>query len=148
MQNAISNIQVNSDDAVIAEILRGNISLFEVLIRRYNSVLYKIARSYGFNHQDAQDLMQDTHVSAYLGLAKFEGRAAYKTWISRIMVNKCLYKLKYGYYKNEFSSEEKPNDQPIHMRKNENPTENVLLNRELASVLEKSLTGIPEIYRM
>ena len=34
------------------------------------------------------------------------------------------------------------------MRKNENHTEKVLLNKELSNVLEKSLTGIPEIYRM
>lgn len=39
--------------------------------------------------------------AACLQLAKFEGRSAYKTWISRIMINKCLYKLKYGYFKNE-----------------------------------------------
>jgi len=149
MQNLNDNIAVNSDLSVIEKILKGQVSLFEVLIRRYNSVLYRIARSYGFNHQDAEDLMQDTHVSAYISLQKFEGRSSYKTWISRIMVNKCLYKLKYGYFKNEISSEivTEPNHQPMHVSTKENQTENMLLNRELTTILEKSLQSIPVMYR-
>jgi RNA polymerase sigma factor (sigma-70 family) len=149
MQNLTDDIAVNSDLSVINKILEGEISLFEILIRRYNSVLYKIARSYAFNHQDAEDLMQDTHVSAYTSLQKFEGRSSYKTWISKIMVNKCLYKLKYGYFKNEVPSENavELNYQPMYVSTKENRTENVLLNHELASVLEKSLQSIPVIYR-
>jgi RNA polymerase sigma factor (sigma-70 family) len=149
MQNLTGNIAVNSDLSVIGKIVKGEVSLFEILIRRYNSVLYKIARSYGFNHHDAEDLMQDTHVSAYTSLQKFEGRSSYKTWISKIMVNKCLYKLKYGYFKNEVPAETavEPNHQPMYASTKENQPENMLLNHELASVLEKSLQSIPVMYR-
>jgi RNA polymerase sigma-70 factor (ECF subfamily) len=140
---------VNSDAEVIEKILNGDISVFEILIRRYNPVLYRIARSYGFNHQDAEDLMQDTHVIAYTQLSKFEGRASYKTWISRIMINKCLYKLKYGYSKHEFPSEQvyELNNASMHENTKENQTEGTLLNRELSMVLEKSIQNIPDIYR-
>lgn len=149
MQELAHTIEINSDATVIEKVLNGDIALFEVIVRRYNSVIYKIARSYGFNHQDCEDLMQDTHVSAYLALEGFEGRSSYKTWISRIMVNKCLYKLKYGYYKNEVPSEQvsDPNHQPMHVRKNDNSTETSLLNRELSSVLEQSLNNLPTMYR-
>ena len=149
MENLLNHIATNSEAAVIEKILSGDTALFEVLIRRYNPVLYKIARSYGFNHQDAEDLMQDTHVIAYTELRKFQQRASYKTWISRIMMNKCLYKLKYGYFKNEIPSEQlqESNLQPIHMKANENQTEAVVMNRELTIVLEKSLQNIPLMYR-
>ncbi len=149
MENVTANITVNTDLSIVNKIVKGEVSLFEILIRKYNSVLYKIARSYGFNHQDAEDLMQDTHVSAYTSLQKFEGRSSYKTWISKIMVNKCLYKLKYGYFKNEVSRETagEPNYQPMYVSTRENQTENVFLNHELASVLEKSLQSIPVMYR-
>jgi RNA polymerase sigma factor (sigma-70 family) len=148
MQSLTERFKVDSDLSVIQKILSGEDSLFEVLIRRYNPVLYKIARSYGFNHQDAEDLMQDAHVAAFMALSDFEGRASYKTWISTIMVNKCLYKLKYGYFKNEFPSDDiaGANNQSMPNNK-ENATEAVLLNRELASILEKSLENIPVIYR-
>ncbi len=149
MQHLKDDIEVNADLLVIKKIVKGDISLFEKLIRSYNSVLYKIARSYGFNHQDAEDLMQDTHVAAYTSLQKFEGRSSYKTWISRIMVNKCLYKLKYGYFKNEFPSEtaSDPNRLPLYASTKENQTEDMLLKHEITSILEKSLQSIPAIYR-
>jgi RNA polymerase sigma-70 factor (ECF subfamily) len=149
MQNLADNIALNTDDSVIEKILKGEVSSFEILIRRYNSVLYKIARSYGFNHQDAEDLMQDTHVSAYMSLQKFESRSSYKTWISRIMVNKCLYKLKYGYFKKEVPGDIslESNYQPMYVSAKENQTENMLLNHELTSILEKSLQSIPVMYR-
>ena len=96
MQNLSEQTAVATDEFIIEKMLNGDLSSFEILIRRYNPVLYRIARGYGFNHQDAEDLMQDVHVIAYTKLATFEGRSTYKTWISRIMVHKCLYKLKYG----------------------------------------------------
>ncbi|MDQ3279712.1 MAG: sigma-70 family RNA polymerase sigma factor, partial [Bacteroidota bacterium] len=148
MHNLAENIEVNSDFSLIEKICLGEIALFEVLIRRYNPVLYKIARSYGFNHQDAEDLMQETHVAAYLALSKFEGRSSYKTWVSRIMVNKCLYKLKYGSCKNEVSSE--PSSftlQSMDKKAQTNPTEQTLLNREFAVILEQSLQRLPVQYR-
>ncbi|HEY9363493.1 MAG TPA: sigma-70 family RNA polymerase sigma factor [Chitinophagaceae bacterium] len=149
MQSLFRPKEIHTDEIVIGEVLNGNSALFEILIKRHNSVLYKIARSYGFNHQDAEDLMQDTHVAAYTELKKFEGRASYKTWISRIMINKCLYSLKYGYFKNEVPSEkiQELNVRPMHIKENENQTENILLNRELTIVLEKSLQNIPVLYR-
>jgi RNA polymerase sigma factor (sigma-70 family) len=149
MHRLLNHIDVDNDDAVIEKIRNGNPALFEVLIRRYNPVIYKIARSYGFNHQDAEDLMQDTHVAAYTQLSKFEHRASYKTWISRIMINRCLYKLKYGYFKNEVPSEQIPesNSLPMYIKGNESQTEDVILNRELTKALEESLQNIPVNYR-
>ncbi|MBD0332943.1 MAG: sigma-70 family RNA polymerase sigma factor, partial [Chitinophagaceae bacterium] len=149
MHNLINHIEVNKDESIIEKILNGDTALFEILIRRYNPVLYKIARSYGFNHQDAEDLMQDTHVIAYTELPKFEQRASYKTWISRIMINKCLYKLKYGYFRKERPIGEMQGSDihPLHMKGKENQTEHVVMNRELTIVLEKSLQNIPLTYR-
>jgi len=137
-----------SDQQVIAKILDGDLPAFEILIRRHNAVLYKIGRMYGFNHQDTEDLMQDTHVAAYTQLASFEGRSSYKTWISRIMINKCIYKQKYGYFRNEVPSEHIP-DKEGHMQGivNTNQTEKLMLNKELSVILEKSLERLPVIYR-
>jgi RNA polymerase sigma factor (sigma-70 family) len=142
MNISVAGSEVLSDDNVIQKILEGDTAMFEILIRRYNTVIYRIGRMYGFNHHDTEDLMQDTHVSAYMQLAAFEHRASYKTWISRIMINKCIYKLKYGYFKNEI-----PDEQVYESNSATIQTEQNMLNRELSSVLEKSLESIPVIYR-
>lgn len=137
----------SSEEEIIAKILGGEIALFEVLIRRYNSILYKIARSYDFNHEEAKDLLQETHIAAYQNLAKFESRSSYKTWIAKIMVNKCLYKLSYGSSKYEISHPiVDENSRPMFSSKKQT-TETVVLNRELSSILEKSLESIPVHYR-
>src|SRR4051812_35995370 len=90
-----------SEELLIQKILEGETALFEILIRRHNALLYKIGRSHGFGHEDAQDLVQETHIAAYRNLKQFASKASYKTWVAKIMVNKCLYKLKYGSYKYE-----------------------------------------------
>jgi len=136
------------EEELIKKIVDGDKTLFEVLIRRYNSVLYKLARCYGFNHQDAEDIMQETHVSAYTNLKNFQHKASYKTWVSKILIHKCVYKLSYGYFKNEHPSTNEMNDQakPV-FNQSRMGTEKIILNKELSKVLEKSLEEIPLTYR-
>jgi len=140
-------ISKNSEEEIIHKIVLGEMALFEVLIRRYNPILYKIARSYDFDHEEAKDLLQETHIAAYQNLNKFQGRSSYKTWIVKIMVNKCLYKLSYGSNKYErANSMVDENSEPMFSSKKEN-TESQVLNKELSYILEKSLEKIPVHYR-
>jgi len=141
---------VETDGAVIAEITHGNLALFETLIRRYNGVLYKVARGYGFNHQDAEDLMQDTHVAAYLNLSKFKGESSYKTWICRIMIHNCYHRTRKSSFKNEIPTETQNdlNSSVMYGKQTDTGTEKLLLQHELSSILQKCIEGIPENYRM
>ncbi len=82
----------STDEEIIKQILAGHTVSLELLFRRYNSTLYKIARGYGFNHQDAEDLIQDPHFTAYTQLKKLEHPQSYKTWITKIM----YYDLEHG----------------------------------------------------
>lgn len=138
-----------SDMEIINKISGGEPALFEVLIRRYNSVLYKIARSYGFNHQDTEDLMQETHVAAYQHLAQFAGRAAYKTWISKIMIHKCLYRINHGHAKKELPAGDLlAASDHLKLNKDNAPTpEQASIGKEFTIVLEHALQRIPVIYR-
>lgn len=140
------NFGTAAEEEIIEKINEGEIILFEILIRRYNPVLYKIARAYGYNHQDAEDLMQEAHIAAYLNLKNFEHRSSYKTWLSKIMINKCNYKSSYGYFKNEITDSEIVNTEGM-IAGNENTTDKYLGNRELSKVLEESLQQLPDIYR-
>jgi len=141
-------ITSTGEQNIIQKIVNGETALFEILIRRYNAVLYKIARSYGFDHEEAKDLLQETHITAYQKLKQFESRSLYKTWISKIMVNKCLYKLSYGKGKYEIAHQLiDENSQPMFSSKKQN-TESSVLNKELSHILETSLERIPVHYRM
>lgn len=149
MNSSLAQTGLSSDEEVIRRVLEGEAAFFEILIRRYNTVLYKIARSYGFNHADAEDLMQDAHVTAFQQLGQFGHRAAYKTWLSKIMINKCLYKLRYGYFRYESPHSERISEElvPATTLLSGTATEKEVLNRELSRSLEWSLQQIPLSYR-
>jgi RNA polymerase sigma factor (sigma-70 family) len=135
-----------ADSAVIEKILNGETELFEILIRRYNSFLYKVGRSYNFNHDDTQDLMQDTFVQAYRNLSQFAGRSTFKTWIIRIMINTCNKRKEKFSYKYESAGE--INERSAPMFSNQSDAHKTILNRELNSVIENALRQIPEDYRI
>jgi RNA polymerase sigma factor (sigma-70 family) len=133
-----------SDGHIIARILSGDSALFEILVRRTNAALYKIARGYGFSHQDAEDLMQEAHVAAYRHLGTFAGRSAYKTWISRIMINQCFQKLRKDAVRNEIVTDPSHTETTLEMQPidHTDPAQTAH-NRELAAFLHRSLQAMP-----
>jgi len=136
-----------SDIEVIQKVLKGEIALFEILIRRYNASLYKTGRSYNYGHEDTQDLMQETLVDAYTHLAKFENRASFKTWLLRIMLNNCFRRRQKLSVKNEVTRA--IDDKSIPMFSNDRTdTTRTVVNRELNFVIENALQQIPLDYRM
>jgi RNA polymerase sigma factor (sigma-70 family) len=135
-----------SDIEIISKILSGEIKLYEILIRRYNSFLYKIGRSYHYNHEDTEDLMQETYISAYCSLKKFEHRASFKTWLTRLMLNHCYQKKHKLSYANEIITgleTERP-DALFQFSNNKDQ----MINKELGNVMENALLQIPEDYRI
>ncbi len=148
--NTPRNMQQYADKDVIEQIISGNIALFEILIRRYNPFLYKVGRSYGLNHQNTQDLMQDTAISSYQNLSKFENHSSYKTWIIKIMLNQCYHKVQKFSYKKELPSEISDNYKSPHMflKNNHSDTGKSVINHELSKVIEASLEKLSEDYRI
>lgn len=134
------------DAQLIAKILAGEIALFEILIRRYNSFLYKTGRSYNYSHEDTQDLMQESFIAAYLDLGKFGGRASFKTWIIKIMMNKCWHRKQKASFKNEVDRQIEEYSNPLYTSPTD--TQNCVMNKELSHVIEKALGEIPENYRL
>ena len=140
---------VATDPEIIAKITSGEKDYFEILIRRYNSVLYKIGRSYGLSHDDVQDLMQETHISAFLNLSKFEERSTYKTWLIRIMLNKCYHFMqkKSQQAKTVFSEASTTGAVFTSETLPFSDTRKEILNRELGLVLENCIEKLPVEYR-
>lgn len=137
-----------TDVEIIERVLAGEVELFEVLIRRNNSFLYKTGRSYNYNHQDTQDLMQETFIDAYLNLSKFEGRSSFKTYLIKIMLNNCYKKRKKFSFKNEMPDEINDKSKPMFSSQQNTDTSSIVLNRELNHVIENALGQVPEDYRM
>lgn len=136
-----------TETEIIARVINGEKSLYELIVRRFNPYLYKIGRSYNYNHEDTQDLMQETFIDAYKNLLQFEGRANFKTWIIRIMMNNCYRKKGKSSFKNEITQDVNENSTPMFTNRN-NDTDKLIQNRELGHIIENAIGKLPLDYRM
>lgn len=143
----MQSFQQLTEPEIIERVLSGEKSLYEIIVRRFNPYLYKIGRSYNYNHQDTQDLMQETFINAYKSLSQFEGRANFRTWITRIMLNNCYRKGNKLSFKNETAQDMNDNSKPMFINSN-NGTEKLVHNHELKHIIEDALVKIPFDYRM
>lgn len=136
-----------TEEEIVKEIIGGQKALYEIIVRRFNPYLYKIGRSYHYNHQDTQDLMQETFIDAYKSLSQFEGRSDFKTWIIRIMINNCYRRKGKSSFKNEIMQDINDRSTPAFARAN-NDTDKIVQNHELGRTIENALVNIPLDYRM
>jgi RNA polymerase sigma-70 factor (ECF subfamily) len=76
-----------TDAAAADEAQRGNQHAFRVLVERHSRALFRLAYRMTANEHDAEDLVQETFLRAYKQLKRFDGRAAFSTWLYRICLN-------------------------------------------------------------
>ena len=126
-----------TDLEVIQKNVAGEVELFEIIIRRYNPFLYKVGRSYNYNHEDTEDLMQETYIDTYTNLVKFENRSSFKTWIIKIMLNKCYKKQQKWSSKKVITAEINEKSTPMFSNNQHTDTNKTVMNRELNFVIEK-----------
>jgi len=80
--------------ALVERARRDDIAAYDELVRRYQERIYATVYHMTSNHEDANDLVQDTFVKAYRALKSFKGDSSFYTWIYRIAVNKTINFLK------------------------------------------------------
>ncbi len=86
--------KVLSDEEVVRRVRAGDAPLFEVLMRRYNQRLYRVARGILRDDAEAEDVMQHAWVEGYLHIGQFAGRSAFSTWLTKIAVYEALARLR------------------------------------------------------
>src|SRR5579862_3883031 len=87
--NAAPNAADTSDFALARRVAGGDQHAFELVMRRYNQRLYRLARAMLQDEAEAMDALQDAYLSAYRSIAQFRGDAALSTWLTRLVLNEC-----------------------------------------------------------
>lgn len=133
-----------SDLDAIDEVLRGNREMFEVIVRRYNSQLYRVGMAYLRNHARVEDAMQDAYIKAYLHLGRFQRTAAFSTWLTRIMINECLMVLRRAKTNASVATEQAIDAARMPV---EAVTSDTIQINEMKALLEHAISALPENYR-
>jgi len=137
-----------SDNELIRRILNGEKDLYALIVRRYNQRLYRIAMSIIYDDAEAEDVMQTAYMNAYLNLAKFSFNASFSTWLTRIMINECLLRLKRrgrSVSLDDAALDVIMNDN-VQIQELKTPI-NEVMNTELKTILDAAIRDLPEIYR-
>jgi RNA polymerase sigma-70 factor (ECF subfamily) len=155
-----------TDEEVVARVIAGETALFEVLMRRHNQRLFRIARAIVRDNAEAEDVMQEAYVRAYAQLSQFEGRAAWATWLTRIAVNEALARVRRRgrFVEADIEGREDGRMEPDdrlgsrlggrlndRVRDRAQPPEagpeDQASARELVAFLERAVDALPDIYR-
>jgi RNA polymerase sigma-70 factor, ECF subfamily len=95
VHNSIAQITpLRRDEQLVLAAQAGSSSAFTELLNLYSRRVYKTILSITKNKEDAEDALQDCFLKAYLAVNRFEGRASFYSWLTRIAINCSLMSLR------------------------------------------------------
>jgi RNA polymerase sigma-70 factor (ECF subfamily) len=142
----VSETETEPDDVQVVEaVLRGAREQFEMLVRRYNQRLFRVGMAYLRRPDRVEDAMQNAYVHAFVHLAQFSGRAAFSTWLTRIMINECLMQLRHSRLVDAASSATEID--PTTPRVDHHPAARNLDAADAKVLLEQCIAELPEALR-
>ena len=84
----------DGEGALLAALRRGDQAAFTELVEQHSETIYNLALRMMNNPQEAEEVLQDTFISAFRALDRFEGRSRLGTWLYRIAYNAALMRLR------------------------------------------------------
>lgn len=150
MQNQQRDAYEGQADEVLVEFSqRGDQCAFAALIERHYSSCGKVAYSILRDLHDAEDEVQNACWKAYEHIGQFQGDARFSTWLTRIVVNQCLMRLRQTrrsrlLYIEDTATEDSP---AFDLAASTDSPEQIMADQEVSSVLRNEIRHIPPLLR-
>src|SRR6476620_9456301 len=132
------------DSELITRILQGEKNLYALIVRRYNQRLYRVGMGILADDAEAEDAMQVAYINAWENLGKFKFKSSFSTWLTRIMINESLLRIKKRKHFLEMKEDTVNHYQPSDNQQN---AVSKLMNADLRKALEAAIHKLPEKYR-
>lgn len=126
-----------TDEDIVARVLGGEVTLFELLVRRHNQRLYRATKAILKDEGEAEDAMQEAYVRAFVKLDQFAGDAKFSTWLTKIAVYEALGRLRRRKRQEEI---------PDTMKSHDNP-ERTVHDLQVRAAIEGAVEKLSPIYR-
>ena len=139
-----------TDEALVAAAKLGDRPAFGELWQRHSNTSFNMANRITRNTADAEDVVQEAWMKAYVHLKRFDGRAKFQTWLTRIVINSALMTLRRKRTHPETSMEVSEGDTWQHFDIAD-PTKNVeemFTKRERAVLLRRAICRLEPTLRM
>ena len=128
------------DIDIVRRVVAGEASLYELIMRRHNRMLFRLARSVLRDDDEARDVVQEAYVRAYRALNQFRGPDGFKSWLAQIVLNEARARLR------------KPlrlvdDDVDVYARESDGP-EFGAMSCETQRILEAAIDALPHDFRV
>jgi len=139
-----------ADAEVVARVRAGDTALFELLMRRHNQRVYRVARAVVKDETEAEDVMQQAYINAFRHLDQFEERAQFSTWLTRITLHEALARRRrQSAHPTMSMTQGDEHGEPMDALIAPEPDpERQAYTAELARMLESAVDALPETYRV
>jgi RNA polymerase sigma-70 factor (ECF subfamily) len=135
-----------SDMALVRRALAREADAFRIIIKTHNQRLYRIARGVVRNNAEAEDIVQEAYLRAFANLAAFRGDASLATWLTRIVINEALGRLRKR--KRHVPMPENLEAQIIRFPLNpSDDPERTMAQRQILGLVERATDSLPDVYR-
>lgn len=133
-----------TDEEIVDRVRAGETALYEIIMRRYNQRLYRVARAILRDDSEAEDVMQDAYVRAYQHLDQFARRAPFSAWLTRIAVHEALARVRHRNRVQQINNSEHEGEFVMNLAEPSfNPEQNASA-AELGHLLEDALLALPD----
>lgn len=136
-----------TDQEVIERVRGGETALYEIIMRRYNQRLYRIARAILRDDGEAEDVMQDAYVRAYQYLDQYAGKAQFSIWLTRIAIHEALRRVRLRNRNEQLEDVEQDEEGSMNAIELSPDPEQRASTAEVRELLEEAILGLPEQYR-
>jgi RNA polymerase sigma-70 factor (ECF subfamily) len=136
-----------TDEEIVDRVRRGETALYEILMRRYNQRLYRVARAILRDDAEAEDVMQDAYVRAYEHLDQFARRAPFSAWLTRIAVHEALARVGRRNRTDQIVDGGREGEFVMNLAEPSLNPEQTASTAEVGQLLEQGLLALPDQFR-
>lgn len=153
---AVATIRLDDlDDVALAERARNRDgAAFRLIMQRHNRRLYRVARSVLGDDSDAEDVVQEAYLRAFTHLDGFRGEARLSTWLTRIVLNEALGRLRQRRPFTELKEIDRIDEQGearvivLPSARQESDPEASAARAEIRRLLERAVDRLPDPFRI
>jgi RNA polymerase sigma-70 factor (ECF subfamily) len=139
-----------SDGELVDRALARDRGAIRAIMQKYNRRLFRMARSILRDDADAEDVLQEAYFRAFTHLDSFRGDAAFSTWLSRIVINEALGRLRKPQAAG-VSLDALPQSVAdiilFPLNADSDDPERTMAQREVVRIVERGIDDLPDIFR-
>ena len=149
--SAIRTLPAEDELTLARRVAHGDRGAFELLMRRYNRRLYRLARASLRDDSEAKDALQEAYLNAYRAINSFRGDSTLSTWLSRLVLNECGSRQRRSARRRDiipFISSEASVTETENVADVAEGPDHAAARTQMRSILESKVGGLPEALRV